>query len=84
MKLFDVFDTPENFNTRALGKYVKDDMSDAHYSVLVKQYPELFAIVPKADMRNLPPFPSPRSHDTTAGDIRAFFAKNGGMPAIAA
>lgn len=84
VQLMDVFDTPEEFNKRAMGKYTKDSLGDAHYSVFIKQYPEQFTIVPKAVNGNMPAFPSPRSHDAAMSKVRVIIAKNGGASAIAA
>lgn len=84
VQMFDVFDTPDAFINRAVGKYKNDSMGDAHYSVFIKQFPELFTVVPKPTNGSLPAFPSPRSHDAAMSKIRVIIHKHGGASAIAA
>lgn len=82
LQRMDVFDTPEAFISRALSKH-DDELGDAHYSVFIKQNPEVFSIVAKPQNGILPQMPCPRSHDALMDAICDLIHDHGGMASIA-
>lgn len=78
----DVFDTAEAFIERSTNKH-PDAVGDAHYSMFIRQNPELFTVIAKPQQGILPQMPTPRTHDALLDSISDLIHQKGGMAAIA-
>ena len=80
--MMEPIDDYKSFSNRATNR-CNDENGDCQYGTMLMRFPELFDAMPKPVDGNIPPYCSPRSHDSALDMVRVIINRFGGMDSLA-